>query len=123
MELINELQRKITQTELIIDATHSFTSSLRLDEVMPRILARVLDVIEAADAGILFLYDKVTGKLKPMASSGFVWETVQNMILSPGESMTGVTFEKKTPHIYRTREDVQAIMKSLTPLNEKIHQA
>lgn len=101
-----ELQRRLQQNELLIEAAQYFTSSLRLDDVLTRILDRALNVIEAADAGVLFSYDEQNDRLIPMACSGFLWEKMRHVFLSPGESMTGLTLKSRTAQIFRNSEIV-----------------
>lgn len=112
------MQQRLTQNELLIDAAQYLTSILSLDEVITRILDRALGVIEAADAGVLFIYDKHKGFLKPMACAGFLWDKMQHVILSPGESMTGLTFESRTPRIFHNSHTVIQNTESMSPSNK-----
>ncbi|MFB5189580.1 helix-turn-helix domain-containing protein [Alicyclobacillus fastidiosus] len=97
---ITELQNRLSQTELLVECAEYFTSSLKFEEVMTRILQRTLEVIPAADAGVLFIHDKDSNTLKASACSGFDWEYMQHIALSPGESMSGLTFEKEVAQIF-----------------------
>ncbi|WP_094092912.1 GAF domain-containing protein [Paenibacillus physcomitrellae] len=115
---VSELQRRLTQNELLIEAAQYFTSSLKLDDVLTRILDRVLNVIEAADAGVLFIYDKQNDRLKPMACSGFLWEKMQHVILSPGESMTGLTLKSRQAQIFHNSETVLRNTDLMSPSNK-----
>ncbi|MDF9844514.1 MULTISPECIES: GAF domain-containing protein [unclassified Paenibacillus] len=115
---VSELQRRLTQNELLIDAAQYLTSSLTLDDVITRILDRALNVIEAADAGVLFIYDKQLDRLKPMACSGFVWDKMKNVILQPGESMTGITLKSRTPQIFHNFETVRRNTDLMSPSNK-----
>ena len=102
------MQTKLRQTELLIDSAHYFASSLEFSEVMTRVLERVLHVIEAANAGVLFIYEASTEVLNPVACSGFDWEQIQHVRLVSGESMTGLTFQLREPHIFRDPNEVVA---------------
>lgn len=114
------MQTKLRQTELLIDSAHYFASSLEFSEVMTRVLERVLHVIEAADAGVLFIYEASTQVLKPVACSGFDWEEIQHVRLVSGESMTGLTFQMRVPHIFRDPNEVVAA--SMSSLNRSFYE-
>ncbi|NRF94638.1 GAF domain-containing protein [Paenibacillus frigoriresistens] len=117
----SELQLRLNQNELLIDAAQYFTSSLALDEVITRILDRALMVIEAADAGVLFIYNKYSGYLKAMACVGFIWDKIRHIDLSPGESMTGLTFESRIPRIFQNSDDVIRTIESMSPTNKILY--
>ncbi|WP_165842320.1 GAF domain-containing protein [Paenibacillus xerothermodurans] len=114
-------EERSTQNELLIDAAQYFTSSLSLDEVITRILDRALGVIEAADAGVLFIFDKRQGCLKPMACAGFLWDKMRHLALLPGESMTGITFQNKSPKIFESSNTVLRNTSSMSPSNKILY--
>jgi sugar diacid utilization regulator len=79
-------------------------------------------VIAAADAGVLHIYDKNKGYLKPMACAGFLWDKMQYLNLSPGESMTGVTFKSRMPRIFQNSHEVIRTMDSMSPSNKILYE-
>ncbi|WP_047151830.1 helix-turn-helix domain-containing protein [Aneurinibacillus tyrosinisolvens] len=121
IELI-QLRQQLLQAELLKDAAESFASSLHFDEIMTQILDKSLQVIQAADAGALFLYDKEDNVLRPAACAGFEWEELRNVILIPGESMTGYTYQKKLPQIYERTFDVDKGMHTMDPKNKPFYE-
>ncbi|WAH37144.1 GAF domain-containing protein [Alicyclobacillus dauci] len=104
--LFRELHNRLRQTELLVECAEYFTSSLKFEEVMTRILNRTLEVIPAADAGVLFIYDNEANKLRATACSGFHWDSMRHIALSPGESMTGLTFQQGVAQIFENPNDV-----------------
>lgn len=115
------LENRVQRAELLVESAQFFTSSLQLEEVMTRILNRTLEVIPPADAGILFIHDSQTDILHPMASSGFEWDKVKHIDIAPGESMTGLTFEREIPQIFQNPNDI--VVRSMTPHNQEIYWA
>ncbi|WP_274652038.1 GAF domain-containing protein [Paenibacillus humicola] len=115
--LLFGLRLRLVQYELLIDAAQYLTSSLALDDVFTRILDRAQNVIEAADAGVLSIYDKET-VLRPMACTGFLWEKMRHLHIAPGESMTGLTFESRTPRIFQQSHDVIRHTASMSAVNK-----
>ena len=124
------LEQRLRQTELLYETAQYLTSSLQFDEVMTRVLDRTLKVIEAANAGVLFIFDKQRNQLIPSACSGFGWGAMQGVFLSPGESMTGLTFQQRRAKIFHDPNSIiqqtmsqpnqDLYMQSLHPLSKSI---
>ncbi|MFK2826201.1 helix-turn-helix domain-containing protein [Bacillus sp. B190/17] len=98
---------KANDRELIsmIESIRAITSSLELEEVLNKIITSALQVITAADAGYLQLYDIETERLIPRAAVGFN-EKLKSIKVKTGESITGKVFRDGIPVIYYSRPEI-----------------
>ncbi|MFC0560989.1 SLC13 family permease [Halalkalibacter alkalisediminis] len=76
----------------LINSARVLTSTLDLDKVLHQLIKEVLNVIEGSNASVLFLYDQKTNKLYPKAAVGFNMKYLKDILLDPGEGMSGKTF-------------------------------
>lgn len=105
------------QLHSLMYVTNVVNSSLDIEEILNSILRTTLSVIEAADGGVLFLYDKEQKCLVAKATSGFDPLILNQIRLQPGESMTGDTFVKETCQLFTNVHDKPS---TLSPTNLKL---
>jgi hypothetical protein len=110
-----------TRTELdrlmtLLEVNRSLTSELGPQEIIREILADAIRVIPAADAGVLFLYDRERRGLVANHAVGF-GPAIYEVMVTPGEGLAGRSFEATRPMIYRDREAVSACMSNTAPAN------
>lgn len=67
-------------------------------------MRETINAIDAADGGVLFLYDEKEEVLVAKSAQGFEQKIVGNVKLKPGESMTGLAFLAKNCLIFPTQE-------------------
>ena len=91
-----------------------------LETMAPRLLASLVDSLEAADAGLLTLFDATRGCLRVAAASGYVAETLKGLCFEPGESISGKVFQTGIAELYRTPAETAAAMSNLSPANRDI---
>ncbi|WP_411501494.1 helix-turn-helix domain-containing protein [Brevibacillus centrosporus] len=107
------------QLQMLIQVSNAINSTLDLDVVFNTIMKETLAVIEAADEGFLFLYDPTDDHL--VAKSVFLRDNdVLSVVrLKPGESMTGITFLRKTCTHFPDRDSVQRAASTMSTSNQQ----
>jgi PucR C-terminal helix-turn-helix domain/GAF domain len=103
----SELDRLVT----LIEVSRSLTAELDLQDIIQRILEGAIRVIPAAEAGILFLYDHERRRLMVNHAVGF-GPSVYDLVLKPGEGLSGQAFMSRRARMYPHRSAVIAAMKS-----------
>ncbi|WP_087974773.1 helix-turn-helix domain-containing protein [Oceanobacillus rekensis] len=111
------LSTKKQEQKTIIESMHSISSSLNLNHVLKQIISHALNVIPAADAGYLMLYDSEKQKLIPKAPVGFNDE-IYRFETKVGESITGKVFEDGKSRLYNSHDELIAAMNSFNVLSE-----
>jgi sugar diacid utilization regulator/putative methionine-R-sulfoxide reductase with GAF domain len=119
--LENEAELSKRQLHLLMQVSTIFNSSLDFYAVIQSVIEEAVSVIDAADGGVLFLYDDERKRLKVAGSTGFRKKTVNEVLLQSGESMTGLAFEKKETLHFKTSYEVEEAMKTMTPQNATLY--
>lgn len=91
-----------------------------LETVLADCLHSLVDTLDAADAGVLFVYAPSEGCLKPRAAVGYDLAVLSQVRLAVGESMSGKAFESGQAALYSTPVAVEAAMADLTPVNREL---
>ncbi|WNB91730.1 GAF domain-containing protein [Bacillus sp. NEB1478] len=116
--------RSEKQLVSLINAARVLTSTLDLDIVLDKLISEVLNVIDGAEAVILFIYDKKREKLVINKCIGFDQEYMQHIELNLDEGMTGKTFTTRKAQIFSHINDTTKGMENIQPGNqENFHRA
>jgi signal transduction histidine kinase len=91
-----------------------------LEAMLPRFLSCLVDAWEAADAGVLLLYDQSDGYLTVIEAQGYDLATLRKIHLSPGEAMSGTAFQTGQAGLYPTPEAIIAARANLNPANREL---
>ncbi len=112
-------QRFMTILEIakILAAQHN------LETMLPRFLAGLIETWEAAEAGILLLYDPSDGQLTVRAARGYDLPTLGQIRLAPGESMCGRAFQTGRAGLYPTPQAIAAVRTNMMPSNRQMFRA
>jgi len=94
-----------------------------LETMATRLLASLVDTLEAADAGLLTLYDPTSDGLRVAAASGYAMEGLKDLCFAPGESISGRAFQSGVSELYRSPAETAQAMDNLSPANRDILQA
>lgn len=113
---------KDQQLMSLINAAQVLTSTLDLDKVLQQLIKETLNVIDGADAILLFVYDKRTGRLKAKNGVGVELEYLQEIKLHPGEGMTGKTFMSKKGQIFSHVQETERGMENIRGDNKSLFQ-
>lgn len=113
---------KDKQLMSLINAAQALTSTLDLDEVLQQLINETLNVIDGADAILLFVYDKRSGKLAAKNGVGVELSYLQEIKLHPGEGMTGKTFLSKKGQIFSHVKETERGMENIRGDNKSLFQ-
>ncbi|WP_134699574.1 helix-turn-helix domain-containing protein [Ammoniphilus sp. YIM 78166] len=105
------------QLQSLIEVSNVLNSSLDIDTIMDSIMQATVSVVDAADGGVLFLYDPIQDCLVAKSAQGFDSKIVEQVRLKPGESMTGLAFSARQCLIFENPEEVARTTSTLAPQN------
>ncbi|QRG66418.1 helix-turn-helix domain-containing protein [Brevibacillus choshinensis] len=106
------VQERENELAKMVGGIRAITSSLDLDSLLQEILDNAIEVIPAADTGILAMYDPATDRLINRAAVGLN-DNVLRYRLKVGEAIVGKTFADGQPRIYFTREEITEAMSNM----------
>jgi len=94
-----------------------------LETMLPKCLVCLIEMLEAADAGSLWLYDPSDERLVATGAQGYDFAVLKQLRLAPGEAMSGKVFQTGQAELYSTPEATAAAMANITPANSEIFRA
>ncbi|KAB2336720.1 GAF domain-containing protein [Cytobacillus depressus] len=105
------------QLQSLIHVSNVLNSSLDIDTIIHSIMVQTVSVIDAANGGVLLLYDEKQGRLIPKTESNVNGEMISQVRLKPGESMSGKAFSAGKCLIFRNRAEVEKATADLSEEN------
>ena len=93
------------------------------ETILPKLLSCLIETFEAADAGILLVYDPANEWLAVKAAHGYDLGALRQLRLTPGESMSGKVFQTGQTELYPTPEAIAAAIADVAPANREIFRA
>lgn len=113
--LVERDQRLLTISELAkISVTEHETETM-----LQRLLAYLVETFEAAEAGVLLLYDASEERLVVQAAHGYDLGELRQIRIAPGEARCGRAFQTGQPQLYVTPEAIAAATASMTLANRE----
>jgi hypothetical protein len=108
-----------TRTQLdrlttLVHLSRMLTSELDSSEIVHQVLYSAIDLIPAADAGTLYLYDDEADKLRAMDSIGF-GPSIFKIALDPGEAAAGRAFHLGHGEIHASPEAIAVTLGTASP--------
>lgn len=94
-----EVHAKKIELEKMIEGIRSITASLELDDLLENILKNALEVIPAADSGILTIHDSSIDRLVNKAAVG-PNENIKKVKFKVGEAIAGKVFQDGKARMY-----------------------
>jgi signal transduction histidine kinase len=92
-----------------------------LETMFSQLLRSLIDNFEAADAGILRLYDSETNRLIVKAAQGYQLDILRQTPLAPGEIASGRAFQSGQVELYTTPESIVAARANMKPEHAKLY--
>ena len=72
-----------------------------LDKLLSSFLSTLIETLEAADRGLLYLLNPEDGRLEVRAAQGYAPDPLKNIRLAPGEGICGKVFQSGEPALYQ----------------------
>ena len=113
---VAELSDRVRKLSTLASVSRSLTSSLDSDQIIENIMRGAVTVIDAADSGLLNLYDEAAGTLVVRASVGF-GDASFRLRQVPGEGISGKAFATGESVWYPDSGSARDAMSDLTDAN------
>ncbi|HKL11874.1 MAG TPA: helix-turn-helix domain-containing protein [Clostridia bacterium] len=105
--------------EALLEVTQILNSTHDTDSILHSLLELSIKLIDGGDAGCIFLYNKRTGFLEMKAYVG-MGDSVKDVKMLPGESMTGIAFERKEAMFFPDSKAVRSAMGTMSKRNNQM---
>ncbi len=107
----------------ILEIARLLATQHELEELTPRFLSCLIGTLEAADSGILLLYEPEHDWLAIRDAQGYDLDTLRRIHIAPGEGMSGRAFQQARAANYATAADIRQVRANLTPENQDLFRA
>ncbi|MGB6838173.1 MAG: ATP-binding protein [Dehalococcoidia bacterium] len=98
-EGLEHICQRVAELATLLDISMALPATTDTDHLLEAIVAKSVEPFEAADAGVLFLYDAEEGALVPKASIGYRQEPLSRVRLKPGEAIAGKVYQRGEPRL------------------------
>ncbi len=111
---MGELQTRVDKLQAVLEASKLLNSTRDVEEILDFLLHKSLEIIEGGDTGLIFIYNE-NSKMLEVKAYAALDNSIVNLKLKPGESMTGIAFLSKKTGYYKNEEEVRPAMMSMRP--------
>jgi len=91
-----------------------------LGSMLSRFLSCLIGTLDAAETGILLLYDPASDRLSIADASGYELDILSQIWIAPGEAMSGKALQTGRPGLYATPAEIAEARSDLSPLNRDL---
>jgi signal transduction histidine kinase len=104
----------------IFEVARILATEQDLEGMLPQFLSRLIVALEAADTGILLLYDEADEQLTVSEAQGYDFDTLSKIRIAPGEAMSGRAFQTGQVGLYPTPKAIAAARENLRPESREL---
>ncbi len=113
----HKIERLLREQHTLTEVAKTLSLPLELPELLNRVLARIAEVLNPAEASTVMLWDQSSGLFRAVAAYGFHLEELKKIGLRAGESITGKAYDQGKVILLSTPEEVAAAMADMRPAN------
>lgn len=103
----------------IFELAKILVSEAEQEPLLTRFLSGLIDRLDAADAGSLWLYDAAEDRLVVTSAQGYDVDSLRQLRLAPGEALAGKVFQSGEALLCSTPDETAAVMADLTEANRQ----
>ncbi len=119
---INGNQQRLSKELIALtEVAKTLASPLELSDLLDAVMKKIPGVVEAAQIGLVMLWDQTAGLFRPVATFGFEPNIIKDLGLRAGESITGKVFDHGLPQLLSTSDEVATAMADMRPANRAIY--
>ncbi|MBB6444287.1 helix-turn-helix domain-containing protein [Bacillus benzoevorans] len=106
------------QLQSLIHISNLLNTSFDINTIFELMLSETISVVDAAEGGSLWLYDKNKDILIAQSAQGVFYPKIfQQIRLKPGESMTGMTFQAGKSVFFPSEKEIKDALATLSSKN------
>ena len=120
MSTLHRNAAQAAELYVLTEVTKTLITPLALTELLESVMATIAKVLEAAEFGVVWLWDPLAELLRPQAVCGPDFPNLQSLrqlALREGESVAGKVYREGSAVVFATPFDVAKAMGDLQPAN------
>lgn len=103
-----------SRLSIILEIARTLVTESQPDTMLPVLLTNLVQTMEAAEAGLIEIYDPAQDVLNIAGAIGFDPAPLAELKLSPGEAMGGTALQTGQTELYPTPQAIEQARQSLT---------
>jgi two-component system sensor histidine kinase KdpD len=104
----------------IFEIARLLAAQVDLASMVSRFLSSLIETLNAAETGVLFLYEPACRCLTVRDAQGYDLDTLRQIRIVPGEGMSGIAFQTGRTGLYPTPQAIAAARANLTAANKSL---
>ena len=104
----------------IFEIAKTLVSEHDLETMLARFLSRLIETLDAAETGVLLIYDPAREELAVTAALGYELGSLKQIRIAVGEAMSGTALETGQSALYATPGAIHAIRQNMIPANRNL---
>jgi signal transduction histidine kinase len=122
-----QIEAQITQEDqrlsIIFEVARILATEQNFEAMPTQFLSCLIETLEAAEAGMLMLYNPSDERLKIEVAQGYDLNVLGSLRLAPGEAMSGKIFQAGKAESYPSPKAIEAARANMTPVNRELLKA
>jgi K+-sensing histidine kinase KdpD len=114
------IARLASELQALTEIAKALSSPVELPELLDTVMKTIISVLQQADNGAIMLWEQASGLFRPAASFGYQRETLKEIGLRAGESITGKVYNGQQACLFNTIEEVAQAMADMRSYNRQI---
>ena len=112
-----QIERFLRERCAITESIQILSAATKLPSSLNAVIAKIMEVIEPAETGIVLLWDDSNGLLRPYAVVGYELGVFKEVGLQMGESLPGKVFAMGQARLYTSTVEIAKAVDNLRPAN------
>lgn len=113
-------EQLLQERRAIAEVIQILSTDIDLQGVIDRVILKVMEVIEPAETGLIFLWDDSTNLLRPSTAIGYDFDLFKGIGLQVDEWLLGQVFSQQVSRRLISSEEIAKQLETLSSSNQKI---
>jgi len=113
-------ERQADELQALTEVTKALVAPRELPELLDAVMRTIARVLQPPEVGAIMLWDHPAGVFRPAAAIGYDLETLKEIGLRAGESITGKVFDAGQARLLAAPDEAARAMADLRPFNREV---
>lgn len=113
-------ERLLRERSVIAEIIQMLNTATDFHSTLDEVIMKVMEVIEPAETGLIFLWDNSSNLLRPSTAIGYDFEVFKAIGLHFNEGLLGQVFNEQKPCFISSSEEIDVQLETISPSNRKI---
>lgn len=116
----HDTERLLQERSAIAEIIQMLNTATDFQSTLDKVMIKIMEVIEPAETGLIFMWDDVSNLLRPSTALGYDFEVFKAIGLELDESLLGQVFSEQKPCLFISSEEIGKRLQTMSPSNKKL---